>query len=88
VTSADTARGVQALSCQPAEHEAAVARLQSERRESARALRATREELAGMLADRLIATMLTSEFVAEEAAARRANWLLLVPCARQTALET
>ena len=55
---------VQALSCQPAEHEAAVARLQSERRESARALRAAREELAGMLADHLVATMPTSELVA------------------------
>lgn len=54
---------MQALSCQPAEHEAAVARLQSERRESARALRAAREELAGMLADRLVATMPTSELV-------------------------
>ena len=52
---------LQALSCQAAEHEAAVARLQNERRESARALRAANEELAGMLADQLVAAMPTSE---------------------------
>lgn len=76
---------VQALSCQPAEHEAAVARLQSERRESARALQAAREELAGMLADRLVATMPTSELVAEAGCCLSCKPVPLDPCARQTA---
>lgn len=53
-----------ALSCQPSEHEKAVLRLQSERRESAKALRAATGELATVLAKRLTSSMPPSRVVA------------------------
>lgn len=62
------AHRMQALSCQPSEHEQAVLRLQSERKESAKALRAAKDELAAMLAQQLTSSMPPSE--------RRAVWRL------------
>lgn len=58
---------MQALSCQPSEHEKAVLRLQSERRESAKALRAATDELAAVLAERLTSAMPPSEHLLESA---------------------
>ena len=55
----------QALGCGPAEHERAVQRLQAERKETSRALRAATDELAALLADQLLSAAHPSEHWAE-----------------------
>ncbi len=52
---------MQVLSCPPADHERAIGKLQAERRDTGKALRAATDELAGILAQQILASLPPSE---------------------------